>query len=186
MKAQLCIPKSRCKSEIENLSKLAPKRYLFYVAVFNTKKSNELASIFARFLSNKNDIWGREDISSAIKRNPEIEKSHIKLWLSSAAVIERILQSGLEAFTHATQSEILEDLKVYARNPSFDDAIEKLEKEKVLIVSGPPGVGKTTLAKMISYSYLNNGWRFYAINSLEDGFAKLKMINQQYFSLMIF
>jgi hypothetical protein len=27
---------------------------------------------------------------------------------------------------------------------------------------------------MVSYNYLNDGWRFYAINSLEDGFAKIE------------
>tara|TARA_Y100001968_G_C19432064_1_gene757632 strand:- start:600 stop:2870 length:2271 start_codon:yes stop_codon:yes gene_type:complete len=167
--------KTAARKEIKNLIRLAPKRYLFFTSQSLTpNKSDELFSIFNDFLLQPDDIWGREDIEAALKQHPEIEKSNIKLWLSSTAVIERILQSGLEAFTQSTKSEILEDLKVYARNPSFDEAIEKLEKEKVLIISGPPGVGKTTLAKMVSYNYLNDGWRFYAINSLEDGFAKIE------------
>ncbi len=174
--------KRAAKKELKNLKSLAPKRYLFFTSQSLTpNKSDELSSIFGNFLSQPDDIWGREDIESALKRNPEIVKSNIKLWLSSAAVIERILQSGLEAFTQSTKYEILEDLKVYARNPSFDDAIKKLEKEKILIVSGPPGVGKTTLAKMVSYSYLNDGWRFYAINSLEDGFTKIEDDNPTVF-----
>ena len=86
-------------------------------------------------------------------------------------MLERILHSGLEAFTQATKEEILDDLSVYVRNPSFDEAIEKLEKQRILIISGPPGVGKTTLAKMISYQYLNDGWKFAAIKSLDEGFS---------------
>ncbi|MDN4707984.1 hypothetical protein QYZ40_24090 [Vibrio parahaemolyticus] len=97
----------------------------------------------------------------------------MKLWLSSSAILERILQSGLEAYTHASKEEILEELAVYVLNPSLHQAIEQLEKEKVLVISGQPGVGKTTLAKMVSYHYLEEEWQFVSINSLEDGFSKL-------------
>jgi DNA polymerase III delta prime subunit len=167
--------KTAAKKEVEKIKKLAPKRYLFFTSQSLTpKKTDELVTIFGDLLTQPDDIWGREDIEGALRRNPDIEKSHIKLWLSSTAVLERILQSGLEAYTQATKAELLEDLRVYARNPSFDEAIKKLEEEKILIVSGPPGVGKTTLAKMVAYNYLNDGWMFYAINSLEDGFAKIK------------
>lgn len=166
--------KSALEKELKNLKKLQPKRYLFFTSQSLTpKKSDELSSILEEYLQQQQDIWGLEDIEGALKRNPEIEKSHIKLWLSSTAVLEKILQSGLEAFTQATKDEILEELRVYVRNPSFDEAIERLEKEKILIISGPPGVGKTTLAKMVAYNYLKDGWQFYAINSLEDGFAKV-------------
>ena len=166
--------KTAVKKEIFKLRAMRPERYLLFTSHSLTpSKSDELANLLGDYLAQPDDIWGREDIEAALKRNPEIEKSHIKLWLSSSAVLERILQSGLEAYTHSTKLEILEELKVYARNQSFDEAIQKLEDERILIVSGPPGVGKTTLAKMVTYKYLNDGWRFYAINSLEEGFARI-------------
>ncbi|WP_420412398.1 restriction endonuclease [Roseibium sp.] len=166
--------KSSLKKEVLKVSDLKPKRYLFFTSQSLTqKKSNTLAEIASGILQQPEDIWGREDIEGALTRYPEIEKSHIKLWLSSTAVLERILNSGLEAFTQATKEEILDDLRVYVRNPSFEEATKRLEDQKILIVSGPPGVGKTTLAKMISYQYLEEGWKFYAITSLEEGFAKV-------------
>ena len=164
--------KSAVNQEVKKIQKLNPKRYLFFTSQsLSPNKSDQLAAILEPYLKCPEDILGKEDIEAALKRHPNIEKAHIKLWLSSAAVLERILQSGLEAFTQATTDEILEELRVYARNPSFDEAMRKLEETKVLIVSGPPGVGKTTLAKMITYPHLEQGWRFCAIRSLEEGFS---------------
>ena len=168
--------KTALRKEVEKLKKLspAPTRYLFFTSQSLTPtKSGELANIASAFLQEPGDIWGKEDIESALRRNPEIEKSHIKLWLSSTAVLERILMSGLEAFTQTTKEEIDEDLRVYVRNQSFDEARGLLEKEKILVISGPPGVGKTTLARMITYYYLNANCRFVAIHSLEQGFSKI-------------
>lgn len=160
--------------EAKKLPQLKPDRYFLFTSHSLTPtRSKKLADIIGDYLRDPGDIWGQEDIEAALRKHPAIEKAHLKLWLSSAAVLERILHSGLEAYTHATKQEILDDLKIYVRNESFDEAFKKLEEHRILIISGPPGVGKTTLAKMISYYYLNEGWKFCAIKTLDEGFAQI-------------
>lgn len=166
--------KRAVRKEVKKLERLSPDRYIFFTSQSLTPaRADTLAGILGDYLVDPGDIWSQQDIEDALRRYPDIEKSHLKLWLSSAAVLERILQSGLEAYTQTTEREILADLRVYVRNESFDEAFSKLEKEKVLIISGPPGVGKTTLAKMLSYYYLNEDWRFVAIRTLDEGFEMI-------------
>lgn len=173
---------SAAKAERAKLDKLKPGRYLFFTSQSLTpKKSDQLAEALGGHLKSPDDIWGKEDLEAALRKFPDIEKSHLKLWLSSAGVLDRILNAGLEAFTNATKEEIKDELKVYVKNKSFNKALSILESKKILIISGPPGVGKTTLAKMLSYSYLNDGWAFYAIKNLDDGFAKINDRSQTIF-----
>lgn len=166
--------KTAMKREIHKLPKLNPHRYILFVSQpLTPSRTAELAALLGEYLKEPGDIWGQQDIEASLRRHPNIEKSHLKLWLGSTAVLERILQSGLEAYTHATQDDIFSELNVYARNQSFEEAVVKLEQQKIIVISGPPGVGKTTLAKMLSYYYLNEGWQFCAIKTLEEGFVRV-------------
>ena len=166
--------KTTIKKEIDKLPILKLDRYILFTSQSLTpSRSAELAAVLGEHLKETGDIWGQQDIEGSLRRHPTIEKSHLKLWLGSTAVLERILLSGLEAYIQATKEEILNELKIYARNESFDEAATKLEEQKILVISGPPGVGKTTLAKMLSYYYLNEGWRFCAIKNLDEGFVRI-------------
>ncbi len=49
--------------------------------------------------------------------------------------------------TATTRNELEAKVRVYAENPSFPKSKDKLEANHVVIISGPPGVGKTTLAE---------------------------------------
>ena len=166
--------KRSVRSEVEKVSKLNPSKYILFTSSSLTpERKNQLLEVLDVLPVTSGDIYGQGDIHDLLRKYPEVYKAHIKLWLSSAAALERILQSGLESFTNTTREEIRKNLRVYVPNESFSEAITKLEKQKVLIVSGTPGVGKTTLAQMLTYRYLDSGWQFYSINSLEDGFGKI-------------
>jgi predicted ATPase len=132
-------------------------------------------------LKTESDIYGPTELNSLLRDFPDIDKANIKLWLSSAAVLERVVHAAAETFTAITREEIEPKLKVYAPNPSFTEARDKLEKGHVVIISGPPGVGKTTLAEMLSFAYIAESWNYVAIRSLDDGYAKLRDSEKQIF-----
>ena len=174
--------KKAMKKERASIDRLAPDRYLLTTSCpLSPKNKTELAGIIGPSLKSEADIFGPGDLNALLRRYPEIVKSHIKLWLSGAAVLERVLHAALHSFNDITKDEIAEKVRVYAPNPSFNAAQDILEKQHVLIISGPPGVGKTTLAEMLCYAHLGEGWELKAIRRLDDGLTTLTDKNKQIF-----
>lgn len=60
-------------------------------------------------------------------------------------------------------------LKVYVANPSLAASNQILDASHNLIISGPPGVGKTTLSKIIAVCHIEARYQLVAIGSIEDG-----------------
>jgi hypothetical protein len=177
--------KSQMKREHASITKLAPARYVLATSCpLTPPNKSELAGLIGPSLLSEADILGPGDLNALLRKYPEIVKSHIKLWLSDAAVLDRVEHSAAHAFNKITKGEIEAKVKVYAPNPSFDSARDTLEANHVVIISGPPGVGKTTLAEMLSYAYIAEGWDLFSIRSLEDGLAVIEDKDNRFFCSM--
>ncbi len=162
------------REEAKKLKAHIPSRYLFATSKSLTPTSKaKIAAALSPILKSESDIFGQEDLNGMLGRHPEIEKAHIKLWLSRTAVLERILRSSAFNFTATARTDIEAKVKIYVPNPSLKEARDKLESHHVLIVAGPPGVGKTTLAEMLAYAYIGEEWTFVPIRDLNDGFAEI-------------
>lgn len=74
--------KSAMTRERTSIDRLSPTRYLLATSRPLTPKKDELAAIIGPALQSEADIFGPDDLNGLLRTYPEVEKSHIKLWLS--------------------------------------------------------------------------------------------------------
>lgn len=173
---------SQMRSARPSIDQLNPDCYILVTSVSLTPANKKaLAEIIGQSLLDVSHIYGFEDLNSLLRKHDVVAKSHVKLWLSDTAILERVLRSASYNFTTVTRSEITAKLNVYAENPSFAQGRNVLESQRILIISGPGGVGKTTLAEMLAYAYIGEDWDLVAIRSLDDGFARINDSHRQVF-----
>lgn len=177
--SKLC---STMKRERKKLEKLKCDRYVLVTSrPLTTKNKGTLAEIIGPSLLSESDIIGATDLQGSLRRHPSVAKSHIKLWLSEAVVLERVLNAASHTRSEFTQDEIEAKLRVYVRNQSFDAALDILEEHHATIIHGPPGVGKTTLAEMLVYAHLAEGWELITLRDLESAFSRIDSSRKQVF-----
>jgi hypothetical protein len=159
------------RKENEKVAKLKPKRYLLATsASLNPVLKEKLQAAMPTAPLAVADILGRDDLNNLLKRHPHIEKSHFKLWLASTAVLERILHSGVYNRTQAEMEIIKKMVPKFVHNESVPQAEAILKKYGALIITGEPGVGKSTLARMLVWLHAEQNWRISVIDDIKEAF----------------
>jgi hypothetical protein len=136
--------------ELPKIIKLKPARYILTTSVpLSPQQADELKTILSPFIQSTDNIFGRDRLNSILDKHPEVERRHIKLWVGSAGVLDSIVNAGTHIVSREEVERTIASAKVYVRNTSFDEALAILKKHHVCIISGLPGIGKTTLARML-------------------------------------
>ena len=148
--------KSKLRKEVEKVKKLNPERYMISTSVdLTAENKNYIISLFTPYIKNENDILGKQDLNKILAIYTEIEQKYYKLWLTSTSVLFNILKKDVINWTSFERHEIEDTVKTYVMNGSFDDALSKLIKNRYVVISGVPGIGKTTLARMLIANLLS-------------------------------
>src|SRR2546425_5193691 len=117
------------QKERAKLDALKPTRYILATSVGLTPwRKDELLGLLAPYCLATGDILGREDINNLLTQNEDIERKHFKLWLTSAAVLERVLHAGIFGDSDAHLERIRLRLSRYVPNSGFGRAETLLEK----------------------------------------------------------
>lgn len=144
------------KHEVSKVCRLKPERYVLAVSARLTPRRKEkLFGLFRPYCKTPADIFGREDLNNLLGRFPPVEEKHFKLWLTSEAVLTRVLQAGVWGETELTLERIREKARRYVQNASFDRARKVLKDHHFCIIAGIPGIGKTTLAEILLIDYVD-------------------------------
>jgi len=144
------------KKEVANVINLNPDRYILTTSVAllpNHKK--KISALFNGKLLPQ-DIFGRGDLNNIISQHKDIERKHYKLWLSSTNILQSIVNNKGHVQTDIETGHLERIGKIYVMNDAYDEATKIIKEKKFVILSGNPGVGKTTLARVLAYEFVKN------------------------------
>ncbi|WP_296753025.1 restriction endonuclease [Thiobacillus sp.] len=150
--------------EKPKLDKLKPHRYLLAVsnALSRADKKTILRAL-APHIASESDIYGKEDLNDLLKDNAHIEQRHYKLWLHSSSVLGHIINSAILGRSAFSLEEIIRSSSRYVVTANHQAALNILSRLGAVIITGEPGVGKTTLADHLCLHYVAQDFAYLKI-----------------------
>lgn len=166
--------------ELPKIKKLNPSRYILVTSVGLTPQNkNTIKSLLHPYILSTNDIYGKEGVNDLLTQYPSVEKNFYKLWISSTNVLINILNNGIVQKSKFLIEEAHLESARYIQTKQFDEALDILKEKHALVITGSPGVGKTTLAKQLALFYSYKGYEIYhiedSISEAESCFCPEKM-----------
>jgi hypothetical protein len=143
------------------------KRYIVFTSCTLTPRNKEdIISIFGGKIQSTSDILGRDDMTSIIRNNLTIENRYYQLWVGTD--ILKNLNNDITTNTQLLLRNIEINLLTYVDTESCQEALKKLQSKGSVIITGIPGIGKTSLAQYLVSHYIKNNYIPIAIEKIED------------------
>ena len=154
------------KEEAEKVRTLNPKRYIFVTSLeLSHSNKTKIREIFHPYIHSDSDVIGNEDLNDFLRRYPQVEKNHYKLWLKSSGALSNLLNAGIHGRSRHILQEISDQSDLYVITSNHRNAMQRLEDLHSVIITGAPGVGKTFLANQLCQYYAAKGYEFLFIES---------------------
>lgn len=163
-------------NEKEKVQNINPKNY-YLITSLKLSKNNKIEIIEIigeNFMKDISHIISYEDINRFLDdpQNIDILKKHYKLWLFSTNVFELIQSRDILFDEEMFMCEIEEESRKFVKTDFYEKILKILNKENLVIITGNPGTGKTTLSKMLVLNYIAEGYKI-KISSIND-ISKIK------------
>ncbi|MEQ4663998.1 ATP-binding protein [Providencia rettgeri] len=172
--------KNNLKLEAPKVTAINPSRYILAICQGLTNiRKDEIIEIFGSQYLRSDDILSLDDITHKLSQNKDIERKYYKLWLNSTEVLISLLHNDVIGKSNHILQQIKNNVDNYVQTRDFDIAKNKLDKVNTLIITGAPGVGKTTLAEQLCLHYILDEYELIYIESdIEEG-EKLILPNRK-------
>lgn len=160
-------------SELPKVQRLRPNRYILVVSLSLTKsQADQIYQLFDGYIQESQDLLAQNELNTLLAQ-PEyrhIEKEYVKLWFTGWEMMKTLLQPASHNRNTNAYRNALNAGQTFVQTRTYNQALAKLEAHHSLLISGEPGMGKTTLAYLLALSFLEDDGPsgFIWADSLED------------------
>ncbi len=137
------------------------KRYYVCTSQTLTKENKNLIySMFSNYMDNTSSVIDAADINEFLSKdeNAEILRKHYKLWLCASNVLSLITNQKVFIDCEELIDDIENSVKFFVETKSYNMAMKKLLENRIIVIIGNPGVGKSTLSKMLILRFVGEGY----------------------------
>lgn len=157
------------KKEVAKVKKLNPSRYILVLSIDATPlQKDKIIELFKPYIKNTRDVILRGDIEDLIDNNVDLLKRNYKLWFTSASVLEILNGKKVSKRSQHLKKQISDKAKFYVETDNIDRSLKVLNELNAVIISGIPGIGKTTLAEMLTLYHVEQGYEVVYVTSIDE------------------
>ena len=161
------------KKEVEKIQKKNPANYYVCCSLELTpNQRNEIFLLFSKYMKDKSYIIDKTDIDDFLSNsiNNSILEKNYKLWLCSTNVLHMIQNQNVFIDCTEILSEIERYTKLFVSTKSYFECRKKLIEKNIIIIIGAPGVGKSTVSKMLLLFFASKNYtvRYVTDNNIKD------------------
>jgi hypothetical protein len=172
--------KSKMTKERQSIDRLAPARYILVTSARVTPKNkNALAQIIGPSLQTAGDIFGPGDLNALLRKYPDIEQAHQKLWAQSTSVLQTVVTEavGKALSRPGPIPAVLANLLPPMEATGIAAPVEKAARDTIFLIKSSPI--DDDFALWLAPKLEAEGYRVFAdILTLQPGDRWRRQINQ--------
>lgn len=154
--------------ELSKIIKLNPDEYILATSVdLSAREAQELHDMIQKVVpTTRIEVWGYTTIESQLDSHIDIVKGTIKLWAKDVEIVKKILNDKSKETEFLCLERRWRKIdKYFVPFEGINKFKDILDKEHMLLISGEPGIGKTTLAEYLCKKYFIDGFRIEIIDT---------------------
>lgn len=149
-------------TELPKVQRLDPDRYILVISLeLKKEQADKIYQLFGGYIRESQDLITGRELNDLLSRPKYrfIERSYTKLWLPDTELAARLLEETIHRQqirqNRNAYQKALGLCQSFVQTRIYREALAKMEQNHTIVISGEPGMGKTTLACILALEFLD-------------------------------
>jgi len=154
--------KTSLQNEIKKVELMKPKQYYICCAKsLSPDNTIEIYNMFSKYMDSDKNVISLNDINEFLEnqQNINIVRKNYKLWLQATNILSEIYNQSVFIDCEALLYNIEEESKAFVETDCYRLCQKILLEDRIILLIGAPGVGKTVTTKMLALYFASIDYR---------------------------